>query len=813
MRSAYGKTARAAAAALGASILCFYGAGAADAQTDAASSNSEKVALDEPSASEVETVMVTARRKSENEQNVPISLTAVSGDTLNANGVTSVLKLNELIPSLQVISFNARNTNLIIRGLGSNIAVVNDGIEPGVGVYVDGVFYARPAETVFDLPDISSVEELRGPQGTLYGKNTVAGALNITTEAPSDTFEANGQISYGDYAYVKASGSISGPLDSDGTLAGRLTAYDTERGGFIDDITTRTSTDDFHDHGVRGQFVYQPNSDFHLRVIADYDNQHSLCCISPLSGAVTTLDGGLPLPRNFFERSALAGYTPLPFDPFARVTDANSPYHADMEEGGVSAQADWTFDGYTLTSITAFRLLNWDPANDSDETALSVLDQARQANAEKEFTQELRIQSPDDGPIEYSFGLFYYSEEDDGYGDTQYGSDAPIWVLGASNPVTQAALNNFSVVSRSVPRTSSYAAYGQGTWHILPSLDFTGGVRFTYERKTGAYSQFQFGGADLALQPPAIAIPAQAIRNTFGPDNAYTVHVNNDMIGGLATLSYKFTPDLNAYATYSHGGKSAGLNLVNLPVIEGAPVIVKPEYIDNYEVGFKSELLDNRLIFNADAFWDNDTNYQTTILEGSPTVVTLAANIPAVRSRGFEADAHAVLIDGLDTHISAAYTDAAYISYQDAPCPLEACITTTNGVRAFNPNATANLSGAPLPAVSKWVVSFGGEYDRSLGSWWSNGVTGYVGGDFSWRSSYFSAANDSIYSSVPGYEVTNLEIGARTDDGRWDLSFWARNAFDTNYYITRGPLPFNSGGLSVLLGDPRTIGATLSFKY
>lgn len=761
----------------------------------------------------VETVMVTARRRSENAQNVPISLTAISPETLEANGITNALKLNELIPSLQVISANARNTNLIIRGLGSNIAIVNDGVEPGVGVYVDGVFYARPAETVFDLPDISSVEELRGPQGTLYGKNTVAGALNITTEAPSDTFEAHGEVSFGNYNYQKYSGTISGPLDADDVFSARLTAYDTERDGWLYNTTTRSWTDDYHDHGARGQLLYKPTENFTLRLIADYDNQKTLCCVDPLSGVVTTLNGGVPLPRNFYQRAALLGYTPLPFDPFAYRTDANSPYHAYMEEGGVSAQADWLYGGFTFTSITAFRFLDWNPSNDADETALSILDQARQSNQEKEFTEELRVQSPTDQPVEFTFGLFYYSEEDDGYGATTYGADAPAWILGASTPVTQAALADFTLRSKSVPRTGSYAAYGQATWHIFPQLDFTGGARFTYEHKTGAYSQWQLGGADLSQLPPAEAIAAQAIRNAFAPPTAYDVHVNNDLVGGLATLTYKLTPDINTYATYSHGSKSAGLNLVNIPVVQGATAVVKPEEIDNYEVGVKSTLFNDRLVLNADAFWDNDTDYQTTVLLGQPTPVTLAANIPSVRSRGFEADARANPLDGLEAHASVAYTDAVYVDYPNAPCPLENCISIVNGIPTFNPNATANLSGAELPAVSKWVVALGGEYDRPLGSVWNDDVTGYFGGDFSWRSSYFSAANDSIYSHVPGYEISNFELGVRTDDGHWDLSMWVRNAFNTHYIVTSGPLSFNSGGIGVLLGDPLTFGATLRVSY
>ena len=193
------------AVSAGLALLSLCGTDTAAAATDSVADGSEDCGAKEFQAAgegSPEVVCVTARRRTERAQDVPISLTAVSGDTLEANGISDVLKLNQLVPSLQILSFNPRNTSITIRGLGANIAIVNDGIEPGVGVYVDGVLYARPAEAIFDMPDIASVEVLRGPQGTLYGKNSVAGAVNINTLTPGSTFEAKGsRISIGDFAY------------------------------------------------------------------------------------------------------------------------------------------------------------------------------------------------------------------------------------------------------------------------------------------------------------------------------------------------------------------------------------------------------------------------------------------------------------------------------------------------------------------------------------------------------------------------------------------------------------------------------------
>jgi iron complex outermembrane recepter protein len=805
----FGLKSSAAVAIIG--VFSFVGS-PAGAQSTQIASNTPGVASNSnvADASQVETVTVTARRKSENEQNVPISMSVVTGEALSDNGISSALRLSELVPSLQVLSFNARNTNISVRGLGSNIGLANDGVEGGVGVYVDGVFYPRPAEATFDLPDIATIEELRGPQGTLYGKNTTAGAINITTELPTDALEAQSSVSFGNRGYDEFTGTVSGPLTDDGTLLGRVSGFDSDHDGFIKNTTTGRDTNDYHDYGFRGQLLYQPTSDFTLRLIADYNHQSEQCCISVISGVITTLADGQALPRNFYQRSAQAGYTPLPIDPFARETDADSPYHEIMEQGGVSAQADWRFGGgYDLTSITAYRFWNWDPANDADDIGLPILTLAQQADQEKDFSQEFRISSPAGERVEYSAGLYYFWEDDHGFGNTTYGADAPIWILGASNPVTQAALNGVGEMSQSDPRINSYAAYGQAIWHILSNLDLTGGVRYTYEQKTGTYFQNVYGGPDLSTLPPAEIPTINALRAAFNlVPLSYAVKSSTGMPAGLVTLTYRVDDDLSTYATYSHGAKSGGMNLTFLP--PGVPTVVQPEYEDNYEIGVKSAWFDHRLVLNADAFWDNDTNYQATLLQ--PTLLLqYIANIPGVRSRGFEADLRAQPIDGLSTYVSAAYTDAVYTSYPGAPDPIEDY--TVSGTGALVTTGTRSLTGYGLADTPKWALSAGGEYDHGLGEVGFGSVDGYLGADVNYRSSFYSSADDSIYGIVHGYEVTNLRGGVRTEDGRWDLQLWARNAFDTHYYEFIGKVAFNSGALSAFPGDPRTFGATLSFKY
>jgi iron complex outermembrane receptor protein len=745
----------------------------------------------------------------EKAQNLPISLTAVSGYTLEENGVTSIAKLPQFVPTLQVYSFNPRNTDISIRGLGSNISITNDGIEPGVGIYVDGVLYARPAAAIFDLPDIASVEVLRGPQGTLYGKNSIAGAVNIETLMPSQTFEAVGRASAGNFGYTQLSGTVSGPLDSSGDLAARLSAVITNRGGFYTNVHDGEHPDDYHDDSLRMQILSKPSDDLTFRLIADYANFNSRRPVRTISGVVKVLANGQAVPRDFSQRATQIGYTPLPFDPYTRVTDSNAPIFSKMEQGGFSAQADWNVSGFTLTSISAFRFWRWRPSNDDDLTSLDVLRHFQQQSDEREVTQELRIASPVNETVEFNGGLYYFWEQNNGVGLGQLGSDAPIWILGSASAPSVAALNGYTLTAHLNPRINSYAGYGQATWHVVQNLDLIGGVRYTYEYKTGGYEQTT-AGAPISGFPANVQAQILAARATFGTDLSYNVHTSNNLVGGLASAVYRFNDQLRTYATYSHGEKSAGLNLANLA--PAVPKIVAPESINNYEAGLKSSLEDGRLRLNADVFWSDVSNYQATLWD-TTYLVSYLANIPAVRSRGLEVDANGDLFDGLSVYLSAAYTDAIYGSYPNAPAPFEqyTVVATPSGPKLVT-NLTADLSNRQLPAVSKWAFSVGGEYSQGLGPVGFGGAEVYLGFDESYRSSYFSNTSLSIYSRVAGYNLTNLRVGVRTKDGGWDLEAWVRNAFDRKYQIYQVPLIFNSGALSSLVGDPRTFGVTLTAR-
>lgn len=765
------------------------------------------VANSAPSPAPASDIVVTARRRTERAQDVPIALSVVGAEQLGLRGDYRLDQVQQLVPSLQVFSFNPRNTNINIRGLGSNVALTNDGLENGVGVYIDNVYYGRVGQSQFDLVDLASVEVLRGPQGTLFGKNTTAGAINITSRLPGFQWHADGQVDVGNYDYRQVRGSLTGPL-VDGLAAFRLSAAYTSRDGFLYDTTTRRRVHDYENATVRGQLLITPASTLTIRLIGDWGQQDQACCINLPVRTFATYDNGAAIANTFVQRLArFPNYTPPPIDPFARTTDANSPFQANMDTWGVSGQIDYDLGGAALTAITAVRHWNWFPRNDSDLTALSINTQNHILNFQRQVSQEVRLASTGTRSVDWLIGAYYFRQVVRGYSRAEFGSDAALALYPSDNQtVAGIATNGLLSAGRSDPHTKSGALFGQGTWHIAPTLSLTAGLRYTHEDKWGSYANDR-----LVAQPTTGLTAAQiarvaAIRNALAPIQAFAVDTEDDSVSGLATLGWKPGDDILIYATYSRGAKSQGLNLTNLPV--GVDPVVRPESVDNYETGLKSQFLNRRVTLNLAAYQTNVRDYQTTIVQqviGTNTYINYIANIPKVRSRGFEGDLAVHPADWLSLTGSIAYTDATYRDYPNGPTPVEALNPT-----AASPGGTPlrDFSGQRLAGVPKWAASVGGDATRAIG----NAAEAYLHGDWSYRSSYYTVASNSRYGLVPGYGLVNARAGIRLGEGgRYDLSVWARNLFDQDYFQTLNVL--NYGLVTAILGDPGTYGATLKVRF
>jgi iron complex outermembrane receptor protein len=267
-----------------------------------------------------EAIVVTARRRAENSQDVPIAISVVDGAAMERSGNFTLNQVQQLVPSLQVTSFNPRNTNVNIRGLGANSSLAVDGLEYGVGFYVDGVYFGRPGQSQFDLMDLQQIEVLRGPQGTLFGKNTTAGALNITTRAPSFDPDLTAEASLGDYGYhqVRASGSV--PIIAD-KVAVRLSVADTHRDGFLRNSYDGSKAQDYDNFTARGQLLIQPSETVKISLIGDYSKQKQRFQLSLIDGYFTTYANGQPIANNIFDRlraSTIRCRPPTPSPAWAR---------------------------------------------------------------------------------------------------------------------------------------------------------------------------------------------------------------------------------------------------------------------------------------------------------------------------------------------------------------------------------------------------------------------------------------------------------------------------------------------------------------
>ena len=751
-----------------------------------------------------EIIVTGSRRREENVQDVPVAVSVVSAAALERRGDFTLGQIQQQVPSLQVFSFNPRNTNINIRGLGSNVALTNDGLENGVGFYIDNVYYGRVGLSQFDLVDLESIEILRGPQGTLFGKNTTSGVINISSRKPSFDPEASVEASVGSYGFYQVRGSASAGLVPD-KLALRLSGAVSGNNGFLYNKTTHARAQDYFNASVRGQLLFTPTSDLSVRVIGDYSRQRQHNVLNVFAGLHTTYADGTTIPGNFAIRAArFPGYTLPSFNAFDRVGEADSHYQANMAGYGVSGQVDWDLGNAALTSITAYRWWDWDPANDGDSTALPVIVKAQQANRQRQFSQELRLASKGNRTIDYVVGAYYFWQTVRGYGATGYGAAAPAWFLGASTPVTNAALNGYEVNSYSEPKTKTVAAFGQTDWHITPALTLTTGLRFTHEEKDGTFQQWVANAPDISAFPDAAPAAILGIRAAFNKVvPLYETSFKNDSLSGLASLSWKVAPDVLLYGTYARGNKSGGLNLTQLPASITDPT-VRPEKVDAFEAGFKSQFLDRHATLNVAAFLTEISDYQTAITDVDPAnpVVTrqYIANIPKVRSKGVEGDFNLSVSQRFSFNASASYTDAKYVTYTNAPVAPE-----QHGIIA------QDLSGQALPGVPKFAYSVGADANAPLASLGGRDLSAYAHVDWAHRSSFNTSSSNSAWAQIAGYGLLNARIGFKTDDGLWDVSVWAKNLLDKNYYLSLSAA--TTGVVTGQVGEPRTIGATLRSKF
>ena len=751
---------------------------------------------------QVDTVLITSRRRREVLQDVPIPITVLGGKLVEDAGAFNVNRVKELVPSVQLYTSNPRNTGINIRGLGSPFGLTNDGLDPGVGYYVDGVYYARPAAATLDFIDIDQIEVLRGPQGTLFGKNTTAGAINITTRKPSFKSGANFEVSYGNFGYIQAKSSITGALSK--KFAARVSFSGTQRDGLVENVRTTKYTNDINNLGLRGQLLYKASENTSVILAADASIQKPDGYAQVVAGVVQTKRPGY---RQFDSIIKDLKYALPSRNAFDRKIDHDVPWNSGNELGGLSLNFDTKLGAGTFTSTTAWRYWDWNPSNDRDFTGLQALAKSQNPANHRNWSQEFRYAGEFASNLSGVVGLFYIDQEVKIDGTEESGSAQ--WRFSQSstsaNWKTPGLFEGYGIRTTASIRSQSAAAFANVDWEIIKGLHVQPGIRFNYDKKDVLYERVTYGG--LQTSDPALL----ALKNSVYSNQSYVADADENNLTYQLSVSYRANKRINAFASYSTSFKPVGVNVAGLPTIAGKPAtelaVIKPEDLKNVQIGLKTTPIDN---FTLNFTFHNSDieNYQTNVQSPELGVNRgYIANAEKVNVKGFEVDANIKLNQHFTFYGATAYTDAKYVQFTNAPLPLEETGTTVNGVQV----AFKDISGGELPGISKWASSLGGEFTAPAAFLGKAGKF-FVALEGFHRSSFSSSPSPSAYLNIDGYTLVNGRFGFRATNGL-SAFVWGRNLFNKDYFEQLLPAGGNAGHYAGVLGDQRTYGVTLRYSF
>lgn len=568
---------------------------------------------------QLEEVIVTARKYQENIQETPVSVSAFNAATLERLGMTSMTDIALRTPGLAYGNFgDSKLSPTSLRGVVSSAG--SAGQDPAVGVYVDEVFIGQGADAPLDLYDIDRVEVLRGPQGTLYGRNTIGGVISLTTKRPTDELEASTELTYGNYDHVRVGGSLSGPLVA-GLLKGKISAVYDDRDGTDTNVWLHIPVNDKHHWTTRGQLLFTPSDSTELLVTGDYFkiDQH------PLVFETLRYNDAMLLPQLL---DALG--LPRNTDPYDRNVYSNQETTETEEAWSASAALRTKFGGADFTSITAYRTHEY---ASRDDTERSPIDFAYDGDPEDvhTFSEEARI-TWTTGSFDWLLGAYYFDRTSTNFSFIEIGAD--LADLFAAPEIT-----GLQTGSDAAMGTESLSGFASATWRASAQLDFTLGGRYTHEKKDIDYVQTD----PLELLGGSFSVKADDTWSQFTPN---------------ASARYRFTPDVMGYATIGEGFKSGGFN-DGLGDANG--IGYDPETVWNYELGLKNELLDRRLVANVALYymqWEDiqltNDNPATPIFD--PTIL----NAGKAHSTGIEAEIQALATEHLTLGASLSVQEAEY---------------------------------------------------------------------------------------------------------------------------------------------------------
>ncbi len=706
----------------------------------------------------IEEIIVTAQRRAESLQTVPVSVSALQGDDLAARSIGSLIDVYSQVPGLQYTpsTHGGSNANYYIRGIGQVDFIST--VEPGVGVYIDGVYVARTLGGALDLLDVERVEVLRGPQGTLFGRNTIGGAINVVTRAPNFETEGQTQVTVGERERINASLGVNLPLVDD-VLAARFSFTTKNQDGYGESLFNGSEASDESTNVGRVSLLWNATSDLELQLSADMTrtreaSKHAISLAVNPSSFITADQNAFAIANGlepFDER-----WVP---DDIYKNWAGFSPGN-DIDVWGTSLTATWDLtSAVSLKSITAYRELDSKTGLDFDGSPSAISDQNVEDDQEQR-SQEFILSGETAGEkLEWVGGLFYLHE--DGV------NDILLMLSFEENPF------GFDTDTLNDYKNTSYAVYGQGTFHVTDKLGLTAGVRYSEDEKENT-------------------IRTHAVK--FGIDLVPLTTLDDSWSKVTYRLGaqYAFTDALFGYASFATGFKVGGFNGRAFSLGEYASF--DPEEVETIELGVKADLLENRWRLNVASFFSDYTDIQTTVnildpITGTP--LNVVENAAGAEIYGLEVESSALFGEGWRLDLGATWSSAEYTE--------------------LDPGANVTFDDE-LPQLPDWTLSAGLQYSRELANMFSAGVNLTLRVDYSYKDDFFHNSQNSQFNFEPAYELLNLRAALGSASGSWELAAYARNLLDEEYFIFREDLLAFTMATGIP-APPREVGVELQYSW
>ncbi|OYY72256.1 TonB-dependent receptor [Sphingomonas sp. 28-63-12] len=829
----------------------------APAQTDAAAP--AQVADDTDNSD----IVVTASKRETTLLDTPIAVSVTSGKTIQEAQIRDLIDLQSVVPSLRVSQLqSSANTNFIIRGFGNGAN--NAGIEPSVGVFIDGVYRSRSAAQISDLPNLKRVEVLRGPQSTLFGKNASAGIISIVTAEPSFKFGGNAEVSYGNYNAFIAKADITGPISD--TLAFALAGNYNRRDGYVFDAGLGKNSSERNRYGFRGQLLFQPSADLKFRLIADYDNIDENCC------AIANIVAGPTTP--IINALAPGGRGIDAANPFSYVTYSNFPSSNKIKNYGFSLQGDYDIGNVGLTSITAYRKVDSLTNQDSDFTSADLIGNNSANSQIDTFTQELRLTSNFEGPLNFILGGFYFNEKINQANSFTYGAAFRPYGDALIRAATGNALNvatlegTFGALEGAPTRylntffrrgdglneqyrlsDESYSIFGTVDFKITDRLTATGGINYTDDRKRFStntvsndvfsnvnfnapqYAPFRYqlilGGA-LAQGAPLATAQAIAAANQNNPaanplnglralqflppfQNVPNVvepgRTGDSNVSYTARLAWKATDNISLYVTYATGFKASSVNLSRdsrPTVADLAALQAAGLAVVNLTSGSRLAGPEKSEVYEG-GIKGQFSHAAFNIAVFKQSIAGFQGNIFTgtgfILNNAGSQSTFGVEFDGSVTPVRALTLNAA-VTYLD---PIYDSFVNGSTFNSSFGVVAANLTGKRPSGIPEWSVSIGAAYTLEV----NDNFKLSARGDYQYESPVLISEGATYTRKV---ESLNMSLTGQFSNGI-EVSVWGRNITNAQYLTTIFPSVAQSGSLSGYPSQPVTYGGTVRIKF